>query len=75
MVPEHPSQTRERPEPYEQTRAIPAWLAILAVVLAMWGVVYLVLYACMAIAARSPRSSRRRRARREPPRWTARRCS
>ena len=45
MVPEHPSQTRERPEPYEQTRAIPAWLAILAVVLALWGVVYLVLYA------------------------------
>jgi len=45
MVPQHPSQTRERPEPYEQTRAIPAWLAILAVVLAMWGVVYLVLYA------------------------------
>ena len=45
MVPEHPSQTRERPEPYEQTRSIPAWLAILAVVLAMWGVVYLALYA------------------------------
>jgi mono/diheme cytochrome c family protein len=45
MVPEHPPQAREPPEPYEQTHAIPAWLAILGVVLALWGVVYLVLYA------------------------------
>ena len=45
MVPEHPTQAREPPEPYEQTRAIPAWLAILAVGLALWGVVYLSLYA------------------------------
>src|SRR5258708_4029192 len=45
MVPEHPPQAREPPEPYEQTHAIPAWLAILGVVLALWGVVYLALYA------------------------------
>jgi mono/diheme cytochrome c family protein len=45
MLPEHPTQAREPPEPYEQTRAIPAWLAVLAVVLALWGAVYLALYA------------------------------
>lgn len=45
MVPEHPSQIRERPEPYEEAHVIPAWLAILALVLAVWGVVYLALYA------------------------------
>src|SRR5262245_36355499 len=45
MDPEHPSQARERAEPYEQTHAIPGWLAILAVLLALWGVIYLALYA------------------------------
>lgn len=45
MTPEHPPQSRELPEPYEQPVAIPAWLAILAVVLAIWGMIYLALYA------------------------------
>jgi mono/diheme cytochrome c family protein len=44
-MPEHPPQTRELPDPYEQTHAIPVWLTLLAVALAVWGVVYLALYA------------------------------
>ena len=44
MDQEHPQQTRERPEPHEQVHTIPTWLAMLALLLAGWGVVYLVKY-------------------------------